>query len=153
VNGRRPGGWLLLGALLLAGCAGEPPSGLGVHDGHLAACPQSPNCVASRAADPDHRIGAIDYRSSRAQALQRLVLTVEALPRTRIVAHRDGYLHAEARSALFGFADDLEFYLPPGRQQIEVRSAARSGWYDFGVNRRRIERIRKAFVDTSPAAD
>jgi len=152
VNGRRRG-WLLLGTLLLTGCSGQVPSGLGVHDGRLAACPKSPNCVASQAADPDHRILPIGYSGTRAQALQRLVLAVEALPRLRIVAHRDDYLHAETRSALFGFVDDLEFYLPAGRQQIEVRSAARSGWYDFGVNGRRIERLRKAFAAAAPAED
>ncbi len=90
------------------------------------------------------------YDGPRAAALQRLVHVVEALPRTRIVEERDDYLHAEARSALFRFVDDLEFYLPAGQQQIEVRSAARSGWYDFGVNRRRIERIRQTLAAAAP---
>ena len=138
--------WLLLGTLLLAACAGQTPPGLGVHDGRLAACPQSPNCVASQDPDPGHQVPTIPYHGSRASAMARLVQVVETLPRTRIVQQRDDYLHAEARSLIFGFVDDLEFYLPAGEQQIEVRSAARSGYYDFGVNRRRIERIRQAFA-------
>lgn len=140
---------LLLGTLLLAACAGQAPSGLGVQSGRLAACPPSPNCVASQAPDPGHQIPPIPYQGARVAALARLVQAIESQPRTRIVDQREDYLHAEARSFLFGFVDDLEFYLPAGEQQIEVRSAARSGYYDFGVNRRRIERIRQAFTEKS----
>ena len=150
-EGRAQGSpWRWVPLLLLAGCAGQTPAGFGVQDGRLAACPQSPNCVASQEADPGRQVPPLTYDGPRAAALQRLAQVVEALPRTRIVEKRDDYLHAEARSALFGFVDDLEFYLPAGQQQIEVRSAARSGWYDFGVNRRRIERIRQAFAAAAP---
>jgi len=147
---RRGSRWLWAPLLLLAGCAGQAPAGLGVHDGRLAACPQSSNCVASQETVPGHQVPPLSYDGPREMALERLVQIIEALPRTRVVEKRDDYLHAEARSALFGFVDDLEFYLPTGQQLIEVRSAARSGWYDFGVNRRRIERIRQALAAAAP---
>lgn len=54
----------------------------------------------------------------------------------------DAYLHAECRSALFGFVDDLELQLRTGDRLVAVRSASRLGYYDFGVNRRRIEHLR-----------
>lgn len=137
----------LLTTLILTACAGQTPSGLGVHGGRLAACPQSPNCVSSQGQDSGHQVPPIPYQGSRADALARLAQALEAQPRTRIVEQQDDYLHAEARSFLFGFVDDLEFYLPAGEHQIEVRSAARSGYYDFGVNRRRLDRIRQAFAE------
>ncbi len=136
---------LIGGLMLLAGCAGEAPAGLGVHGEHLAACPQRPNCVASQDAGPDQKVAPLTYRGSRPAALERLARVLNTLPRTRIVERSEDYLHAEARSALFGFVDDLEFYFPADRPQVEVRSAARSGYYDFGVNHRRIERIRQTF--------
>ncbi len=136
---------MLAGLLLVSACAGEIPPGLGLHDGRLAACPKSPNCVASREGDPDHRIEPLSYTGSRTAALERLAQVVAAQPRTRIVARSDGYLHVEARSLIFRFVDDLEFYLPADDNRIEMRSAARSGWSDFGVNRRRLEQIRDAF--------
>jgi len=58
------------------------------------------------------------------------------------------YLHAEARSLLFRFVDDVEFLFDADKQVIHVRSASRTGYSDLGVNRRRVERIRRAFSNT-----
>jgi hypothetical protein len=67
------------------------------------------------------------------------------MARVRIVEFTDeDYLHVEFRSSLFGFVDDLEYYLsPPGT--IQVRSASRTEYYDFGVNRERVETICSRF--------
>ncbi|HOW77583.1 MAG TPA: DUF1499 domain-containing protein [Candidatus Competibacteraceae bacterium] len=66
-------------------------------------------------------------------------------------AHKTGrnqYLHVEFRSAVFGFVDDMEFYFsPPGT--IQVRSASRTGYSDFGVNRERVETLRTRFSSTA----
>ena len=52
------------------------------------------------------------------------------------------YIHAEFRSSIFRFVDDLEFLFPPDKNIIHVRSASRKGYYGFGANRRRVEQIR-----------
>jgi uncharacterized protein (DUF1499 family) len=39
--------------------------------------------------------------------------------------------------------DDVEFLFSADQSVIDVRSASRVGYYDFGMNRRRIEDIRK----------
>ena len=64
------------------------------------------------------------------------------MPRVRIVTLTDNHLHAECRSALFRFVDDLELELRAESRQIAVRSASRNGSWDVGVNRRRVERLR-----------
>lgn len=53
----------------------------------------------------------------------------------------DGYMRAEAVSFLFRFVDDVEFQILPEDHLIHVRSASRVGYWDLGVNRRRVERI------------
>ena len=58
-------------------------------------------------------------------------------PRTAVVTVTDRYLHAEARSLLFRFTDDLEFLLQPDVGRIDVRSASRVGHSDLGVNKAR----------------
>ena len=63
----------------------------------------------------------------------------------RVTEEQAGYLHAEFRSALVGFVDDVEFRMDECAGRIEVSSASRTGYYDFGVNRRRIEEIRARF--------
>lgn len=69
------------------------------------------------------------------------------VPRTKIVQTTEDYIRAESSSKLLGFVDDLEFYLPQDAKVIQVRSAARLGESDLGVNRRRIEQIRLALQD------
>ena len=77
---------------------------------------------------------------------------VSAMRRTRVVGATDDYLHVEFTSAVAGFVDDVEFYLDRTAQLIHVRSAARVGYYDFGVNRKRVEAIRAAFNRGVPAS-
>ena len=66
-----------------------------------------------------------------------------ALPRSRIAAEGPGFLHAEFRSMIFRFVDDGDFVVDEAAGVIHVRSAARVGSSDLGVNRRRVEEIRQ----------
>ena len=111
----------------------------------LAPCPKQPNCVSSLADDTQQYIAPFSFHDTPAQAMQRLRHAVLTEPRITLVSEEGAYLHAEARSLVFRFVDDLEFLLVPTESLIQVRSAARTGYSDFGVNRRRIERIRRAF--------
>jgi uncharacterized protein (DUF1499 family) len=125
--------------------AGTPPTDLGVREGRLKPCPATPNCVSSQAQDASHRVAALRFQGSAQVAFERLKAVLAAMPRMRIVEARDGYLRAEAASRLFGFVDDLEFYFDAPTAQVHVRSASRIGYSDLGVNRARVEAIRKAF--------
>ena len=68
---------------------------------------------------------------------------VEAMPRTTVITHADGYLHAEEHSRIFRFVDDLELFWAEDAGELYVRSASRLGGGDLGVNRRRVERLRE----------
>ncbi|NER00488.1 MAG: DUF1499 domain-containing protein [Cyanothece sp. SIO2G6] len=124
--------------------AGSSPA-LGLKDGQLAPCPQSPNCVVSqRETDAGHKIAPIKYEGDRTTAHDALVNAIATLPRTEIVTDTDDYIRIAATSRLMGFVDDAEFYLPTDEAVIHVRSASRLGESDLGVNRDRIEQIRTA---------
>lgn len=68
---------------------------------------------------------------------------VESMPGSRVVTVADGYVHAEFRSIVFGFVDDVEFLVDEANGRIDVRSASRVGYSDLGTNRRRVEDIRR----------
>lgn len=124
--------------------SGAKPGNLGVRSGRLSPCPNAPNCVSSDADDRDHRVAVFEIILPAAAAWRAVCANVRGLPRTTVIIQTDDYLHAECRSALFGFVDDLELHLRPMQNQIGVRSAARLGYSDFGVNRRRVESLRSA---------
>ncbi|MCP5357890.1 MAG: DUF1499 domain-containing protein [Pseudomonadales bacterium] len=127
----------MVGLLSLLGCAGERPANLGVHDGQLGTCPDSPNCVSTAEQRDSHRIDPI--RGTLAQIRQVL----PQMPGARIIREEDDYLYAEFTSRLMGFVDDVEF-LEQEAGLVQVRSASRLGHSDLGVNRARIETLRQA---------
>ena len=55
------------------------------------------------------------------------------------------YLRIECTSLILRFVDDLEFLFDPTGQVIHIRSASRVGRSDLGVNRNRVEAIRRLF--------
>ena len=126
---------------------GTVPNNLGVRDGFLSPCPSSPNCVVSQNTDETHYIEPITYQSDRQTAKETLLKVLSVVPATITVKETEDYIRTESRSKIMGFVDDAEFYFPPGKKVIEIRSASRLGESDLGVNRRRLEQIRLAMAD------
>jgi uncharacterized protein (DUF1499 family) len=129
------------------------PSNLGVVDERLASCPDKPNCVCTQATDERHAIPPLRYTGSAAEALANLKAVLAARPRTTLVTATDTYLHGECRSRLFRFVDDVEFLIDDAEKVIHFRSASRAGHSDLGVNRQRMEGIRKAFEEYYPVRE
>lgn len=129
--------------------AGNRPNNLGVNNGKLAPCPNSPNCVSSQSSDVGHSIAPLTYNSTPEEAIAKLKSVIESLPRTKIITQSNDYLYAEFKSALMGFVDDVEFYVDPKANVIQVRSASRLGQSDLGVNRKRIETIRAKLAEVN----
>ena len=136
--------WLLLCTLLpVSACASNEVT-TGIANGRLNPCPESPNCVSSDATDEQHRVEPYRLKSAPQQAWHGLQNVIAAEQRKRLVTVDDTYMHVEFVSAVFRFVDDVEFHLRPDDGIIAVRSASRTGYSDMGVNRKRVESIRKA---------
>jgi uncharacterized protein (DUF1499 family) len=131
-------------ALLIASAASGPVSA-GAPD--LQPCPTSPNCVSSTSRDDGHHVQPLVFDGPADTAWSALVRALRDESRLSLRDDRpeERYLRAEARSRVFGFVDDVEFRLQPDAGAIDVRSASRVGYWDLGVNRRRVERIRLRF--------
>ena len=129
---------------LVFGLPGRRPKNLGVRDGALAPCPRSLNCVSSFVASGPAAIAPLPLVGEPEAAMARVREVVEGMPRTTVVEAEGLYLRAEQASRRFGFVDDFELLADPAVGVIHVRSAARLGWGDHGVNRARVERLRRA---------
>lgn len=112
----------------------------------LLPCPRKSNCVCSLDTRPVYAIAQFSFEGDPERALEKLDHLLSSLPRTRIVDRRPAYLRAECVSFLFRFIDDVEFLLDREKSVIEVRSASRAGFSDFGVNRKRVESWREMFL-------
>lgn len=113
--------------------------------GRLAPCPNRPNCVCSEDGVPARQfVAPFAVVGEPAAAFARLQALVARAPRTEIVRSTAQRFDATCRTRL-GFVDDLAFRLSPERGVIHVRSASRLGYYDLGVNRARVEALRREF--------
>ena len=80
------------------------------------------------------------------QKFVQLISLAEELPRTEVMESGKIYWRGVCRSLIFRFPDDLEILKLEGRNSldrskgiIQIRSAARLGQSDLGVNLRRVE--------------
>jgi uncharacterized protein (DUF1499 family) len=87
---------------------------------------------------------SIRFTSTPAEAVDRLKTVVRGMERTSLVLESLDYLHVEFRTSL-GFVDDVELYVDDKQKVIHLRSASRVGYWDLGVNRKRMESIRAEF--------
>jgi len=155
--------WLLLGVAALAvlvllaaqlgAFSSHAPDNLGPRDGRLGPPSKNPNSVNSQAdlwaphpMQDYARIAPLALRGSGAQTMAQIRRIVEAMPGARVVEVRDDYLYVQFTTRWMKFVDDAEFWFDPSAGVVQLRSASRLGRKDFGVNRARIESIRRALA-------
>ncbi|QJR35680.1 DUF1499 domain-containing protein [Gemmatimonas groenlandica] len=118
----------------------HPPLQVG-SDNVLPPCPDTPNCVSTEATRSSQRVPTVSFTDTPVAALARAKAALLAEPRTTITAEREGYLHAECKSLVFRFVDDVDIVVDPVAHVYRFRSASRLGRSDLGVNRKRIARL------------
>lgn len=146
---------LISTSIFLTACSGSRPTNIGVSEGKLSPCPESPNCVNSRANNSVHTIKAIHFKKpiSQSEAIQAVKTALLTLPNIEIIKQTNTYIYAEATSKIMRFVDDVEFLFPNEDyiQEVHVRSASRMGYRDFDVNRERIESVRAKLIEAGLA--
>ena len=119
---------------------------VGMVNGKLTPCNGAWNCVITQEIDGQKPSAQpIHYTGSRKKALARLKAILQSFDRVEIITETDDYLYATFTSKFFKFVDDVEFYAPKDEKVIHIRSASRTGKYDFGVNKKRVREIIKQF--------
>ncbi len=140
---------LFLIVMSAVACAGHAQESRSKPPVDLAPCPNSPNCVSTKSKDPGRAMLPLPYLKSGKESMDRLLEIVRSMKRATIVSSTPSYLHVEFRSALFRFVDDVEFALDDSAGVIHFRSASRAGYYDFGVNRKRMKEISDLYIRTA----
>jgi len=133
--------------ILLAGCTSKIPI-LGIDNGQLTPCPDKPNCVNSFSKNEAQYIEPIIISGTKIAVKNDILKVVNEFDNSKVTVTEDSYVRAEFTSNFLRFVDDVEFYFPEttvNNTAIHVRSGARVGYSDLGVNRERVEQLRMKF--------
>ncbi len=105
-------------------------------------CGILPHCVSSIDDRESFKIKPLKHgHQNKNHAKQEIIDYLKKQPRVEIEGHSENYIHATYSSKLIGFVDDVEFFI--NDDIVHVRSISRIGISDLGVNRKRVEQIRK----------
>ena len=103
---------------------------------NLGACSNPNNCVFE------------SWKVTNAdESFRELIDILKNTPRIKIINIKDDYLHALATSRVMKFIDDIEIKKSEKGNILKVKSKSRTGFYDLGVNKRRINTLHFRLID------
>lgn len=117
---------------------------LGMIEGRLRPCPDTPNCVSSEDKGRASFIEPLPFKDDPKRSWERIKGVIRGMG-GNIELETDDYLRATFTTAIFRFIDDLELKMDEKNKIIQVRSASRVGRSDLGTNRKRVENLRAQF--------
>ena len=80
-------------------------------------------------------------------SFKELIDILKNTPRIKIINIKEDYLHALAISRVMKFIDDIEIKKSEEGNILKVKSKSRIGFYDLGVNKRRINTLHFRLID------
>ena len=103
---------------------------------NLGACSNPNNCVFEswKVTDSD-------------ESFKELIDILKNTPRIKIINIKEDYLHALSTSRVMKFIDDIEIKKSEKGNILKVKSKSRTGFYDLGVNKRRINTLHFRLID------
>ena len=137
---------LSIALLFFLGKYSQKGQARGLVNGSLSRCSEKPNCVCSEYLDDvSHYIEPVtDIQEKEMDGMNKVVSTIREMNGV-LQSTEDNYIAATFTSSIFGFVDDLEIRIDPNRGIMHIRSASRVGYGDGGVNRKRVELLKKLY--------
>jgi len=85
--------------------------------------------------------------SNANESFTELIDILKNTPRIKIINIEENYLHALAKSRVMKYIDDIEIKKSEKENILEIKSKSRTGFYDLGVNKRRINTLHFRLID------
>lgn len=109
-----------------------------------------PNYVTTNKKDEKHYIKPILFNKKEDNIIkEELIKNLKKL-NGKILIDKENYIKVAFYSKFFKFEDIAEFEISFENSEILLRSGAQTGYYDFGVNRKRIETLRTMLNKKNP---
>ncbi|MFC5078596.1 hypothetical protein VTH8203_00563 [Vibrio thalassae] len=134
--------WLTLSSvMILAACGAGYKT---TTDRTEQRCGDSPRCVSTQDSREEFTLAPFTLTpNANINQIEQVALT---LPNAEVAAKEGNYLRVEYTSSVFRYVDDMELKIEG--DQLLVRSEARIGYYDFDVNRERVEAFRLKLIES-----
>jgi uncharacterized protein (DUF1499 family) len=109
--------------------------------------PDSQKCVSTLNDTGYPAFDPVPYIVSAEEAQRVVEQVIGEFPRTTITASEPGYVSSIFKTALFRFADTVEFELDDEAKVVHFRSeSVPYAGSDLGANRKRMEAVRAALI-------
>ncbi|AJD91142.1 hypothetical protein JMA_18250 [Jeotgalibacillus malaysiensis] len=118
-----------------------------LQNGKLLPLEDKPNNVSTQTDDTKKKLDPLPYRGSKEDSKKRLKSILESMDKVVIKNENDSMIYAIETSSFFKFKDDIDFLFSDEEQVIHFRSASRVGHSDLGVNKKRMETIRRLYME------
>lgn len=106
-------------------------------------CGSSPNCVCSLDPRSKFNIEAINLGSEKASPKEQILKYAESRKGFRLIGTGASSLRFACKTKIGGFEDLLELDWGHEKGKLHLRSESQKGYWDFGANRRRLNRFLK----------
>ena len=105
------------------------------------------NCVSSvsHKYDSYHYIFPIEYHDKNRHPFTEVLKILRDME-CCLVTLEENYIHATYTS-FFNYVYDIELEYKRDQNIINIKSASRQGYWDFGINRRRMDKIRNLLTN------
>ncbi|MGR5287359.1 DUF1499 domain-containing protein [Vibrio maritimus] len=107
-------------------------------------CGDSPRCVSTQDSREEFKLAP--FKLAPDTNINQIETVALSFDNAEVAAFEGNYLRVEYTSSVFRYVDDMEVKIQDG--ELLVRSEARIGYYDFDVNRKRVEAFRAKLIET-----
>lgn len=110
----------------------------------LKVCTSTKNCYSSQSPKSKNYVSPLTYKGERRDVFVKVKDLLNDQDKATFVSETDHQLHYTFFAGKNNkYTDDVNLAFEKGNNVIHIRSASRVGIFDFGVNKKRIEMIRK----------
>ena len=113
----------------------------------LAVNSNSENNILTNCSNPNNCVLESWKVNDINKSFNELIDIFENTPRIKIISAQNDYLHALAISRVMKFVDDIEIKKYEKDNILKVKSSSRTGFYDLGVNKRRINTLHFRLIE------
>ena len=136
--------------LFIGACSQAEQLSEGVHalnsKQQLKVCPDSPNCINTEYPDKTSQyVPPLIYDVKKTDQIMAMSRKIILEMGGKIIKQEVDYIAATFTSMVFRFVDDFELRNDAKQHTLHIRSASRTGYSDFGVNKKRVEEFIKQF--------